>query len=223
MDITTGLIAWASYWLGYITFAGLLPGDPVTDVRRWQIAIVVFRNCTTTFILSAVVAKIFEGLPTIDLPWYFSWPLSYLIMDMTFYGFHRAMHFPILYSWHKQHHSINFAYPASALYCSTLEAAGDTLTHTIGPLIFGFGRTEICLWSALIALHSLILHSHLEPRYHLTHHIRQNCNYGITSIFDKIFGTKYVLRVQSTGITSTPARSLYGLADVLDIARGSNI
>ena len=175
MDLTTGLIAWASYWLGYITFMNLLPGDHVPPERKRIIAAVVFRNCITTLILSAIVSKIFESLPTVSAAWYFSWPLSYIIMDAVFYCFHRALHWPVLYQQHKQHHSINFAYPAAALYCSNLEAATDLISHSIGPLIFGFGRVEICAWSAFIAVHSLVLHSKLEPRYHLSHHIRQNC------------------------------------------------
>lgn len=219
MDIRVGIIAWASYWLSYVIFQGLLPADRIDPDRRWRIALVVFRNCITTFILSCAWSKLFENMHVISTPWWFAWPVSYFIMDVVFYVFHRALHHPRIYSWHKQHHSVNFAYPASALYCSNLEAAADLISHTIGPMIFGFGHVEICIWSAMIALHSLVLHSHIEPRYHITHHIRQNCNYGITKFPDYICGTVY----KPLKISADRTNECYGLAEIIDIARASDI
>lgn len=83
-------------------------------------------------------------------------------MEVWFYLTHRLFHSPLLYKYHKLHHSLRGNYPVSALYCSLIEAIVCDFGSGIGPFLFGMTVNQAMIWYVLLALHTLKLHSSLS-------------------------------------------------------------
>lgn len=188
------IIGWFSFWIIYWSTAHLFPSDirsttivPIKTVRR-----IVFRNMMLLLPYSVIF---WEIMPNITPYVYDSIILRYIIsavlMDGWFYFIHRLLHQPMFYRWHKQHHQFNIPYPLVAVYCSPLEALlCDGTAIGLGPTLFKMSGLELKLWMVLMSLHALLIHSSTyHGRDHNIHHGKNLHNFGLLSLFDRIFGT----------------------------------
>lgn len=189
-----GVIGWFSYWAIYWLTEGLFPCDERSKniVPEREVEKVVFRNMMLLLPYSIVF---WEIMP--DISEYFPesvvirYLISAILMDGWFYGAHRMLHHRWFYRWHKQHHKFNIAYPLVAVYSSPLEAIlCDGTAIGLGPTLFKMTGLELEVWMGLMAIHSLLIHSSTYyGRDHGIHHGKNMGNFGLLTIFDRIFCT----------------------------------
>ena len=75
---------------------------------------------------------------------FFELVLNILILEVCFHGFHRLFHLPILYRYHKLHHSVKEVIGVAALYCHWAEMIFVNLS--------GFIMSHICFSHSFLHL-----------------------------------------------------------------------
>lgn len=131
-----------------------------------------------------------------------------LLADLAQYWAHRATHhFPLLWRFHKVHHSIEEMDWLAAARLHPLDAV-FTRAVTVLPLyLLGFTRATFGAYLGFVALHAIFIHANLRfrfgpvrwvaatPEFHHWHHAREpgNKNFaGSLPVFDLLFRTHHV-------------------------------
>lgn len=186
--------AWYTFWAVYWLLESIFPYDEKSDriVPSASVPLTVFRNMLISLpfgiILWNIVPNISDFLPTSYITRFL---FCLIVMDGWFYFAHRLLHTPKFYKWHKQHHQYNIPHPLMAVYCSPFEALlCDTTSMGLPPMLLRMTGLELQVWMIWAALHTLLIHSSLSHgKEHNIHHGKNNGNYGLLSLFDRIFGT----------------------------------
>lgn len=190
------VIAWFTFWSVYWLTEGFFPYDERSQdiVPRSSVQRVVARNMFLSLPYGYILWDLMPDISSIM----FESPILKLIictiiMDGWFYFSHRMLHHPWFYKWHKQHHKFNIPYPLMAVYCSPVEALlCDVTAMGLGPMLLKMSGLELEIWMTFAALHSLMIHSTLSHgRDHNVHHGKNMGNFGLLSLFDRLFGTYY--------------------------------
>lgn len=188
------IIAWFTFWAVYWLAEGIFPADErsYNIVPRREVEKVVARNMLLSLPYGYIMWNILPDISefVFESP-YLRLILSLIIMDGWFYLAHRTLHHPKFYRWHKQHHKFNIPYPLVAVYCSPVEALlCDVTAMGLPPMLLKMSGLELELWMSFAALHSLLIHSLTSHgRDHNIHHGKNIGNFGLLSVFDRIFGT----------------------------------
>ena len=148
------------------------------------------------------------SLPT---AWVFIWQLVliFLIDDLYFYFYHKALHTKFLYKHiHKTHHRSTMPIPMEYIFTHPLEWFFGAIGPFIGLMVIAsFSEINIyAFWamSAIRNLHELDIHSGIKSskitsfipfygstEHHDLHHSKNKGNYASTfTIWDKVFGTE---------------------------------
>ena len=118
----------------------------------------------------------------------FQWLFMIFWEDALFYHLHRLFHLKYFYDLHKLHHSWTSPIPWEALYASRTEnVLINFLPVLTAPLIVNLKIVYLFLWIAFATTASMFGHTSSSPHY--LHHQYFNVNYGVSVIFDKIYGT----------------------------------
>lgn len=122
--------------------------------------------------------------------------LCNLITEIWFYHIHLMVHSPILYKkYHKRHHEFSEPYALTALYCSGYEAVFCNLfAVSLGPVMLQIPPPYLYIWFGVVSLNSTLSHSGFRLAWlmdggHDIHHQSFNYNFGLLTIFDRIYGT----------------------------------
>lgn len=121
--------------------------------------------------------------------------ITYLTVDATFYFFHRLSHTPWLYQFggHGKHHEVKHPIGMAGLYVSLFDlifinyipvglVASLIITH---PYVF-FAWLISSTYNVVMTSHS----GYEVAQFHDLHHQKGGgCNYGITSLTDRLMGT----------------------------------
>lgn len=122
--------------------------------------------------------------------------ILFFIFDTIFYIFHRMLHHPYMYRFHKVHHSTFAEIGISTHYMSFI----DYLIEVILPFWMSISMYNSCFMASLIfavigQLNGVISHSGYKfpflpnPLSHQYHHFYFNKNYGTGGIWDYVFST----------------------------------
>jgi len=120
----------------------------------------------------------------------------FFIFDTIFYIFHRILHHPYIYRFHKVHHSTFAEIGISIHYMDCI----DYLMEVILPYWISISMWNSCFMASLIfavigQLNGVIAHSGYKfpilpnPLSHQYHHVYFNKNYGTGGIWDYLFST----------------------------------
>ncbi len=125
----------------------------------------------------------------IDIPWYLRFLVGIVVFDALYYCIHYLFHnVAILKRHHDMHHEYNLANPRSTYYSSMVEnVLLNTATVCFVPFGLGFSNVEVILWFTLVSVFVSMLHSNMPimgQDYHLIHHYKRYCNYGLFGITD---------------------------------------
>lgn len=194
IDYITPSIGWVTYWGTYWISESLIPYDTKSKeiIPSERVDKVVARNMILSLPYSILLWNVSPKLGEYLVDSYVTrFLVSAIIMDAWFYMMHRLMHTKYMYSWHKKHHEFYIPYPLMAVYSSPVEALFcDVTAIGLGPALLNMKGLELEIWMILAALHSLMLHSStIDGRDHNIHHGKNLCNFGLLSIFDRLFGT----------------------------------
>ena len=193
-EMHPAIIGWFSFWMVYWLAEGVFPSDERAKniVTAREVQKVVGRNMLLLLPYSIIFWEIMPDIsPYVPGTFFIRYIISAMLMDGWFYFIHRLLHHRWFYSWHKQHHRFNIPYPLVAVYCSPLEALlCDGTAIGLGPTLFKMSGVELEIWMGVMALHALLIHSSTyHGRDHNIHHAKNVCNFGLLSVFDRIFGT----------------------------------
>jgi len=112
-----------------------------------------------------------------------------LLLDTSFYWFHRLLHLRAFYKFHKLHHKAVKPAPRDGLVADWLEIVLTGTVPFFGSVWIVRPHQKVYLAMLVIALPFVLLaHSNLD-KTHLKHHEKQTCNFGNTRLWDVMCGT----------------------------------
>jgi sterol desaturase/sphingolipid hydroxylase (fatty acid hydroxylase superfamily) len=117
--------------------------------------------------------------------------LNIIFYDIWFYTFHRILHTKYFYKFHKQHHELYDTIGIFALYGHPFDLifvniGSFSFLHII--LNFSFFQLFLIITSSIYYT-IIISHTGLKLNNHQIHHLKHDCNYGISIFMDKLFNT----------------------------------
>ena len=136
------------------------------------------------------------------------WAISFILLDLTVYLWHRANHtFSCLWRFHKVHHSDNSLNVSTAIRFHMGELFLTVWVKSAFIIVVGIEAEVVLVNELVITLFVVFHHANISfkgeqflskliivPRLHRTHHsarrVEENSNYGIVfSVWDRAFGT----------------------------------
>ncbi|MGZ8928170.1 MAG: sterol desaturase family protein [Methylobacter sp.] len=156
--------------------------------------------------------------------------LSFVLLDLTLYWWHKASHsFDCLWMFHKVHHNDPYLNVSTAFRIHTVELVILTLVKLAYVVILGVTQTMVLINEALLTLFIMFHHTNISlrgenrlaqviivPYLHRAHHSTErkehDNNYGaVFSIWDRLFGTLAELEPKEIGIKNSSPQTLLGL------------
>lgn len=196
-DLHNAFTGWYTFWSIYWLCESIFPYDERSNriTPSANVPLVVFRNMMLSLPFGVILWNIIPNIADIISSSYITrFIFCLIVMDGWFYCAHRLLHTPMFYKWHKQHHQYNIPHPLMAVYCSPLEALlCDTTAMGLPPILLRMTGYELQIWMVFAAIHTLLIHSSLSHgKEHNIHHGKNTGNYGLLSLFDRLFGTHKV-------------------------------
>ncbi|SMF93330.1 Sterol desaturase/sphingolipid hydroxylase, fatty acid hydroxylase superfamily [Methylomagnum ishizawai] len=156
--------------------------------------------------------------------------LSFLLLDLTLYGWHRANHtFDWLWLFHKVHHSDPAMNVTTAFRLHIVEVLLTTLVKALFIVVVGVDATLVLANEAIITVFVMFHHSNLAfrgerwlahiaivPALHRVHHSARreehDHNYGfVLSLWDAWFGTLADTRPAAMGLRGVDGQNAWQL------------
>jgi sterol desaturase/sphingolipid hydroxylase (fatty acid hydroxylase superfamily) len=222
--LTSGWSGFAFYWLLFILVAALEVARPSRRARGDSgerigvnfglgllITIVQMAPFFTAYSAALFASEYRIGLmPLIDIPFYLSCLVGFLLLDFSGYIFHRASHqIPLLWRLHRIHHTDRFvdasttfrshplaliifiAYDLFVIALLGIEPAAVLIYAVSKMVTMWLSHADVKAAPRLSAFFSTII---VTPAYHHRHHsadqIFTDSNYGeVLTIWDRLLGT----------------------------------
>lgn len=156
--------------------------------------------------------------------------LSFLLLDLSMYLWHKASHsFDCLWMFHRVHHNDPYLNISTAFRIHVLELFIIFILKTILISIFGIEKTVMLTSEAVMTFFIMFHHTNISfmgekllghviivPSLHRTHHSTQRCehdsNYGaVLSLWDRLFGTLSEVKPVAIGIKGSSPQDLVNL------------
>ncbi|HEX3659712.1 MAG TPA: sterol desaturase family protein [Pirellulales bacterium] len=163
--------------------------------------------------LNALLAKHFAVHLLSNAPFAVSLAVLTIVNTFIFYWVHRAMHTPLFWEVHKVHHSAEHLNIITPHRNHPFDMVVVTIMNSLPAAILGASPTVILIYTVVNSIYQQMVHSHWDWKLrhhgmcfieshlvflsagHQIHHsdIREhwNKNFGITPVWDRLFGTYY--------------------------------
>ena len=129
-----------------------------------------------------------------NFPVGFNLTFWFLTTDLLFYYLHYFFHKPVLYRYHKIHHSYIYTYGITSLYAHPLDYIATNLIPASLPIFIIKPQDYIIKNLIMFSTSYTVIISHggyeFLPQNHLVHHTKKAYNYGLL-FCDKLLDTKY--------------------------------
>ena len=156
--------------------------------------------------------------------------LSFLLLDLLMYLWHKASHsFDCLWMFHRVHHNDPYLNISTAFRIHFLELFIIFILKAILIIIFGIEKAMVLTSEAVMTFFIMFHHTNISfmgekllghviivPALHRTHHSTQRCehdsNYGaVLSLWDRLFGTLSEVKPAEIGIKGSSPQDLVNL------------
>ena len=156
--------------------------------------------------------------------------LSFLLLDLLMYLWHKASHsFDCLWMFHKVHHNDPYLNITTSFRIHILELIITNILKAMLIIILGIEEAMVLTSEALMTLFIMFHHTNISfkgekllghfiivPSLHRTHHSTQrsehDSNYGaVLSLWDRLFGTLSELKSAEIGIKGSSPQDLVNL------------
>jgi sterol desaturase/sphingolipid hydroxylase (fatty acid hydroxylase superfamily) len=156
--------------------------------------------------------------------------LSFLVLDLLLYCWHRCSHsFDGLWMFHKVHHNDPYLNVSTAFRLHIVELLIITLLKAVYIVVFGVDRGTVLINETLLTLFIMFHHANISfdgeqrlgqviivPYLHRAHHSTErdehDNNYGaVFSVWDRLFGTFIEREPAIIGIKGRSPQSVFGL------------
>jgi len=179
-----------------------------------------------------MVAKRYSGRGLLDHMYNPAWKalLSFLLLDLFVYFWHRASHsFDSLWMFHKVHHNDPYLNVSTAFRIHIAELLFLTVLKMTYIMMLGVDQTMVLTYEALMTVFIMFHHTNISfngekhlglviiaPYLHRAHHSTErkehDTNYGaVFSIWDRLFGTFAELEPLEIGIKNSSPQTFFGL------------
>jgi len=201
------------------------PAARLRQSYRTNAKIFIFNSIVFSLLsMSSLLLLAEQYSPDRDFPDYLEHPaaralLSFLVLDLMFYLWHRASHrFDSLWMFHKVHHNDPYINVSTAFRIHTVELLIATVLKAAYIIMLEVDRTTLLLQEAVMMLFVMFHHTNIAfpgekllsrvfvtPYLHRAHHsalrVEHDNNYGaVLSIWDRLFGTLVELEPAIIGI-----------------------
>jgi sterol desaturase/sphingolipid hydroxylase (fatty acid hydroxylase superfamily) len=191
---------------------------------RTNISLLIFNSTVLSLVSASPLLMLAEYYSGPGLLSYFSNPvsrafLSFLLLDLLLYVWHKASHsFDVLWMFHKVHHNDSCLNASTAFRIHILELFIITVLKAAYIVTLGLDRATVLINEAIITFFVMFHHTNISfkgeillgrvlivPYLHRAHHsIQRNehdNNYGaVLSLWDRLFGTLAELEPAKIGI-----------------------
>lgn len=175
--------------------------DGLSKIKKNSWINIFFNQFVTAPVVLCLLDAIFpppQEKDIIDISWQtlmtIQLPIILLIQTVGFYWMHRLFHTKYFWWFHREHHIWVKPTPLAAEDCHPFEHAFvNMLPNLIGPFFFRWSYQWIFYW-ALIGTSSALLSHRSDTTlsdFHQIHHSHPKKNFGVTFIWDWVFGTLY--------------------------------
>lgn len=135
-----------------------------------------------------------ENKPRNNFPITFNLTFWAFCTDILFYFLHYLFHKPVLYYYHKIHHSYVYTYGITSLYAHPLDFVITNLVPASLPIALLRPQEHIIKNLIIFSTSYTVIISHggysCLPQNHLIHHTKKAYNYGLV-VTDRFLNTKY--------------------------------
>ncbi len=242
-SITSAELASASLLLFFVILSAIecyspkieRPATRVRQSYRANIKLFVFNSLVLSLLSTSSLLLLAEEHPAYELPGLLEHPagkavVSFLVLDLMFYLWHKASHrFDSLWMFHKVHHNDPNLNVSTAFRVHTVELFISTLLKAAYIFMLGVDKTTLLVHETVMALFVMFHHMNIAfpgekllgrifitPYLHRAHHsalrTEHDNNYGaVLSIWDRLFGTLVELEPATIGIKGVGPQSFIGL------------
>jgi sterol desaturase/sphingolipid hydroxylase (fatty acid hydroxylase superfamily) len=212
-----------------------LPLKQLCRSYRTNVSLFVFNSIVISLLSAAPLLMVAEHYSNRGLLSHISNPawkalLSFLMLDLMLYFWHKASHrFDCLWMFHKVHHNDPYLNVSTAFRIHIVELLIITVLKSAYIIVIGVDQVMVLTNEALLTLFVMFHHSNISfrgekrlaqvliaPYLHRVHHSTErnehDNNYGTAfSIWDRIFGTLIELEPAEIGIKNSSPQTVLGL------------
>ncbi|MDO9269282.1 MAG: sterol desaturase family protein [Methylobacter sp.] len=203
-----------------------------------------YQTNVSLFIFNSIVISLLSATPLLIVAEHYSdrgllgyianpaWKalLSFVLLDLMLYGWHKASHsFDCLWMFHKVHHNDPYLNVSTAFRIHIVELLIITVLKLAYIIILGVNQTMVLTNETLLTLFIMFHHTNISfrgekqlgrviiaPYLHRAHHSTErnehDNNYGaVFSIWDRLFGTLADLEPAEIGIKNSSPQTVLGL------------
>ena len=203
-----------------------------------------YQTNVTLFVFNSIVISLLSAAPLLMVAEYYSnrgllshisnpaWKalLSFLLLDLVLYFWHKASHrFDGLWMFHKVHHNDPYLNVSTAFRIHIVELLIITVLKSAYIIVMGVDKTMVLANEVLLNLFVMFHHTNISfhgekrlakviitPYLHRVHHsadrIEHDNNYGtVFSIWDRLLGTLTELEPAEIGIKNRSPQTVLGL------------
>jgi sterol desaturase/sphingolipid hydroxylase (fatty acid hydroxylase superfamily) len=210
----------------------------VKQLRRsyqTNIGLFIFNSLVISFVSAAPLLVVAERYSARGLLSYIEEPawkalLSFVLLDLLLYGWHRLSHsFDGLWMFHKVHHNDPYLNVSTAFRLHIVELLIITALKSAYIVLLGVDKTMVVANETLLTVFIMFHHSNISfpgekrlgqviiaPYLHRSHHSTErsehDTNYGaVFSLWDRLFGTLAELEPKKIGIKNSSPQTVFGL------------
>ncbi|MGZ4981635.1 MAG: sterol desaturase family protein [Methylobacter sp.] len=200
-----------------------------------NVGLFVFNNLVISLLSAAPLLVVAEHYADRGLLNYVASPvskalLSFILLDLLLYGWHRVSHsFDSLWMFHKVHHNDPYLNVSTAFRLHIVELLIIIVLKLVYIVLLGVTQTMVLINETLLTLFIMFHHTNISfrgekrfgkviivPCLHRAHHSTErnehDNNYGaVFSIWDRLFGTLVELEPQDIGIKNDSPQTVFGL------------
>ncbi len=210
-----------------------LPPKQLRQSYQTNVSLFIFNSIVISLLSAAPLLMVAEHYSNQGLLSYIANPawkalLSFLVLDLLLYFWHKASHrFDCLWMFHKVHHNDPYLNVSTAFRIHIVELLIITALKSVYIIMLGVEQTMVLINEALLAMFVMFHHSNIAfrgekrlaqvvivPYLHRAHHSTErnehDTNYGtVFSIWDRLFGTLTEREPAEIGIkNSSPQTAL---------------
>ena len=212
-----------------------LPLKQLRQSYQTNISLFIFNSIVISLLSAAPLLMVAERYSDQGLLSYIANPawkalLSFLLLDLLLYCWHKASHsFDCLWMFHKVHHNDPYLNVSTAFRIHIVELLIITVLKSAYIIMLGVDKTMVLTNETLLTLFVMFHHTNISfrgekrlgqviiaPYLHRAHHSTErnehDNNYGaVFSIWDRLFGTLTELEPAEIGIKNSSPQTVLGL------------
>jgi len=212
-----------------------IPKKHLRQSYKTNFSLFIFNSISMSLVSASsllILAKRYSGKGLLNTLFSPAWKavLSFLLLDLLMYLWHKASHsFDCLWMFHKVHHNDPYLNITTSFRIHILELLITNILKAVLIILLGIEEAMVLTIEAIMTLFVMFHHTNISfmgekllghviivPSLHRTHHSTQrnqhDSNYGaVLSLWDRLFGTLSELKPAEIGIKGSSPQDIINL------------